>query len=200
MPRTFAVGLAAAALACGTPREHGAPETARESVATAPPRSRAAPEDAARRAPASTQPPAADPRDDGWKDGEREARAAPPPAASSRRPDRQAREADRGDRAPAAAAGAPAAAAPARADGFTLRGRLADVGGVFSRSIRIERDGARTAQLRVGDGTRVSRDGRAARLADLEEGDEVRATFELRGDAPFAVEIEARSGPSADAR
>jgi hypothetical protein len=80
---------------------------------------------------------------------------------------------------------------------YTVDGRVAGVGGVLHRSVRIERQGADAAELRIADDTRVLLEGREAKLDDVHEGDQVRATFELRGDAPTAIELRVRPGTGA---
>jgi len=75
---------------------------------------------------------------------------------------------------------------------YEVHGTIASAGGLFSRKVKIERSGKEPpAELDVADATRITLDGRAARLDDLKEGDDVRATFNLQEDKPVALEIHA---------
>lgn len=78
---------------------------------------------------------------------------------------------------------------------YVMKGTVQSVGeGVLGlgmgRAVTISRQGAPPAVLNVEDGTRVTVDGRAASVSELRPGDEVRATFDLDGDDPVAIEIE----------
>lgn len=83
----------------------------------------------------------------------------------------------------------------ASAHPFELEGKVISVGdGLLGvgRSVTIERSDAPSAQLKVAEETRINIDDRPARLADLREGDEVRATFDFDGGTATAIEISAK--------
>ncbi len=62
--------------------------------------------------------------------------------------------------------------------------------------IRIERPGLPIAELDIRPDTEVRVDGNPSRPGDLRPGQAVRATFELYGDDPVAVLIDATSAPA----
>jgi hypothetical protein len=84
----------------------------------------------------------------------------------------------------------------ARPSLYNVDGRVTDVEGAPERTVRIQRDG-KEKDLRIADDTRVLRDGREVQLGDVHEGDEVRATFEVRGETPTATELRVSPAPEA---
>ena len=70
----------------------------------------------------------------------------------------------------------------------SLSGGLLGVG----QGITIARQDAPSIRLHVEDGTQIKLDGKQARLADLREGDEVRAVFDFKESTPVAIEIVAK--------
>jgi hypothetical protein len=90
----------------------------------------------------------------------------------------------------------------ASAHPFEVEGRVSEVSkgvlgqqegvmGIGGSTLVISRDDAPQAALHVTEETRISLDDRPAKLADLREGDEVRAKFDFDGSAPVAIEIDA---------
>lgn len=89
----------------------------------------------------------------------------------------------------------------ASAHPFEVEGRVSEVSkgvlgstevlGIGGSSLVIAREDAPAATLRVTEETRISLDDRPARLTDLRQGDEVRATFDFDGETPVAIEVEA---------
>jgi hypothetical protein len=103
-----------------------------------------------------------------------------------------------GSRAQQPTAQAPSPQAPvASRHPYEMKGRVQAVGagflGLGGRSITIDRDGAPAAVLHVAEGTRVSVNGRDARLGDVRAGDDVRAAFDFDSDKPVAIQIDART-------
>ncbi len=75
-------------------------------------------------------------------------------------------------------------------DDFDLKGRVSRVS---SRSVTVDRDGTTPATLQVDRATKIEVNGKAAKLADVKAGDDVKASFNLRGERPIAVELKASS-------
>lgn len=78
-----------------------------------------------------------------------------------------------------------------------------DVEGKVSRAssdeVTIERkDGLPPATLKVGSGTKIQVDGQQASAAQLQAGQDVKASFNLRGDSPEAVEVKAKKAEASD--
>ncbi|MFT3914215.1 MAG: hypothetical protein QM704_08870 [Anaeromyxobacteraceae bacterium] len=104
-------------------------------------------------------------------------------APSARRDDR------RDDRRPSTGA------ASQTRNPFEVEGRLGVVGkGLLGidRSITVMRNDGPPARLHVADGTQIMLDDRPARLTDLREGDEVRATFDFDDSTPVLLKLEAK--------
>jgi hypothetical protein len=83
----------------------------------------------------------------------------------------------------------------ATAHPYEMKGTVKSVGeGLLGigESLTIRREDAPAATLSVADRTHVTLDDRTARLADLREGDEVRAVFDFDGSTPVAIEIQAK--------
>jgi hypothetical protein len=76
---------------------------------------------------------------------------------------------------------------------FDLKGTVKSPSAAF---LTVERKGLPTASLSVRDRTQVTLDGKQVAVQDLPAGAEVRAKFQLEGEEPVALRIEARS-PSA---
>lgn len=76
-------------------------------------------------------------------------------------------------------------------DAYELDGQIAGVN-PEEKTIQIQRDTAPPAELKIADGARIERGGEAVSLSELQPGDEVRARFNLAGEQPFAVEVEAK--------
>ena len=74
---------------------------------------------------------------------------------------------------------------------YNMDGRVAGVG---DKSVRIQPKGITAEDLKITDDTRVLLDGQSARLGDVHEGDEVRATIEMRGETPTATELRVTPG------
>jgi len=123
--------------------------------------------------------------------------------------DRQQQQRDSG----ATRRGAPVASAPGRGSGgergagagasrYEVRGTVASAGGgLFGGDrVKIDRAGEPQAELHVDDNTRITLGGQPAKLSDLSEGDEVRATFDMDGDHAVATSIRAERKPRRDAR
>ena len=73
---------------------------------------------------------------------------------------------------------------------FMLQGHVAKV----SRdAIVVRRDGLPEAKLRLAAGTRIRLDEADVAPTELREGQEVRATFNVEGSTPLAIEIQAAS-------
>ena len=73
-------------------------------------------------------------------------------------------------------------------DDFNLKGK---VGRVSGRSVTIDRDNSTPATLVIDPATKIELDGKAARAADLKPGDDVKASFNLRGERPIALDLKA---------
>lgn len=59
--------------------------------------------------------------------------------------------------------------------------------------LKIERAGMPDIELDVRRDTTIKRDGQQVQLEQLKEGDEIRAQFEVYGDNPVALELDAKS-------
>jgi len=89
--------------------------------------------------------------------------------------------------------GASAVKAPSAkelAQAFDLRGTVKSPSAAF---LTVERPGLPAASLSVRDRTQVTLDGTPVEVKDLPEGAQVRAKFQLEGEEPVALRIEARS-------
>ncbi len=75
-------------------------------------------------------------------------------------------------------------------DDFNLKGTVARVS---RRGLTVNRDNSTPATVEVDRATKIEVDGKAARLADVKPGDDVKASFNLRGTRPIAVELKASS-------
>jgi hypothetical protein len=75
-------------------------------------------------------------------------------------------------------------------DDFDIKGKVSKVS---RNSISLHRDDATTATLHVDKNTKVELDGNVARLGALRPGQDVKASFNLKGDKPMAIEIKADS-------
>jgi hypothetical protein len=73
---------------------------------------------------------------------------------------------------------------------FTVNGTLK---GEAMGGITLTREGLPDADLDVRDQTKVMLDGKKVELAAIPEGAQVRAKFQLEGEQPVAVEINAKS-------
>jgi hypothetical protein len=73
-------------------------------------------------------------------------------------------------------------------DNFEVKGRIASVNG---RALTVTRDDLPAAKLHVDGATKIELDGDRAAFDRLKAGQEVRASFNLKGDRPMAVEIKA---------
>ena len=73
---------------------------------------------------------------------------------------------------------------------FELRGTVKSPSAAF---LTVERPGLPNASLSVRDRTQVTLDGKPAEVKDLPKGAQVRAKFQLEGEEPVALRIEARS-------
>lgn len=83
---------------------------------------------------------------------------------------------------------------------FELRGTVKSPSAAF---LTVERPELPTASLSVRDRTQVTLDGKPVEVQDLPKGAQVRAKFQLEGEEPVALRIEARSaatGGSGEAR
>lgn len=72
---------------------------------------------------------------------------------------------------------------------FDLEGRISKVEG--DRITIAREDGLPEVQLTLANNTRLEVDGEAASTAQLREGQEVKASFNLSGETPVAISIEA---------
>ncbi|GAO02876.1 hypothetical protein [Anaeromyxobacter sp. PSR-1] len=73
---------------------------------------------------------------------------------------------------------------------FDIKGKISKVSGT---SITLDRDDATTATLHCDRNTKVELDGSTARLSQLKPGQDVKASFNLKGDKPMAIEVKADS-------
>ncbi len=73
---------------------------------------------------------------------------------------------------------------------FDIKGKISKVS---KGSITLNRDDATMATLHVDRNTKVELDGNVARVAQLKPGQDVKASFNLKGDKPMAIEIKADS-------
>ncbi len=75
-------------------------------------------------------------------------------------------------------------------DDFDVKGK---VGRVSARSVTIERDNSTPATLVIDPATKIELDGKPARPTELKPGSDVKASFNLRGERPIAVDLKASS-------
>ena len=75
-------------------------------------------------------------------------------------------------------------------DDFTLKGTVAKVSG---RSVTVNRDNSMPATLEVDRATKIEVDGKAAQLSAVKPGDDLKASFNLHGTRPIAVDLKASS-------
>ena len=73
-------------------------------------------------------------------------------------------------------------------DSFDIKGKVSKVS---SNSLTLHRDDATAATLHTDKNTKVEVDGNTARLSELKPGQDVKASFNLKGDKPMAIEIKA---------
>ena len=73
---------------------------------------------------------------------------------------------------------------------FDIKGKISKV---TKGSITLNREDATMATLLVDRNTKVELDGNVARMAQLKAGQDVKASFNLKGDKPMAIEIKADS-------
>lgn len=73
---------------------------------------------------------------------------------------------------------------------FDIKGKISKVSGT---RITLDRDDATTATLHCDRNTKVELDGNTARLSQLKPGQDVKASFNLKGDKPMAIEVKADS-------
>lgn len=71
---------------------------------------------------------------------------------------------------------------------FDIKGKVSRVS---KDSITLHRDDSTTATLHVDRNTKVELDGNVAHLNALRPGQDVKASFNLKGDKPMAIEIKA---------
>lgn len=88
------------------------------------------------------------------------------------------------------AASAKAPSAEELAQAFDLKGTVKSPSAAF---LTVERKGLPPASLSVRDRTVVMLDGKQVTAQDLPAGAEVRAKFQLEGEEPIALKIEARA-------
>ncbi|MGC3996782.1 MAG: DUF5666 domain-containing protein [Anaeromyxobacter sp.] len=75
-------------------------------------------------------------------------------------------------------------------DSFDIEGKVSKVS---SKSVTLQRDDAGSATLHTNKATKVELDGNTAHLSQLKPGQDVKASFNLQGDKPMAIEIKADS-------
>lgn len=75
-------------------------------------------------------------------------------------------------------------------DDFEIKGKISKVS---KNTVTLHRDDATTATLHCDRNTKVELDGDTARMAQLKPGQDVKASFNLKGDKPMAIEIKADS-------
>jgi len=73
---------------------------------------------------------------------------------------------------------------------FDIKGKVAKVS---KDSLTLNRDDATAATLHVDENTKIQVDGNTSKLADVKPGEDVKASFNLKGDKPVAIEIKADS-------
>jgi len=73
-------------------------------------------------------------------------------------------------------------------DSFDIKGKVSKVS---PNSLTLHRDDATAATLHTDANTKVEVDGNTARLSQLKSGQDVKASFNLKGDKPMAIEIKA---------
>jgi hypothetical protein len=89
---------------------------------------------------------------------------------------------------------APAAALSQDGGGYVVEGTVQTV---ELDEVRIARPGKPVAELDLRPETTILLDGRGATATELRPGQQIRATFELYGDDPVALRVEATSGAAA---
>jgi hypothetical protein len=77
-----------------------------------------------------------------------------------------------------------------REGAFDIEGKVSKVS---KSSLTLSREGAASATLHVDKTTKIEVDGSEARLTQLKPGQDVKASFNLKGDKPTAIEIKAES-------
>ena len=75
-------------------------------------------------------------------------------------------------------------------DKFDISGKLSKVS---KNSVTLNREDATMATLHVDRNTKVEVDGNQGRLTELKPGQDVKASFNLKGDRPIAIEIKANT-------
>ena len=81
-------------------------------------------------------------------------------------------------------------------DNFEVKGKVASAS---SSSITLHRDGLPDAKLDVDRNTKIELDGNHVSAGQLQPGQDVKASFNLKDDKPMAVEIKAKKGASGTA-
>jgi Cu/Ag efflux protein CusF len=101
-------------------------------------------------------------------------------ASPDQRPatDAQARQADTKDQA----------RDQMKKDSFDIEGKVSKVS---AKQLTLSREDASMATLHVDRTTKVEVDGQQAKLSQLKPGQDVKASFNLKGDKPTAIEIKA---------
>jgi Cu/Ag efflux protein CusF len=80
-------------------------------------------------------------------------------------------------------------------DSFDIKGKVSKVS---SNELTLSRKDAPAATLHTDKTTRVEVDGQQAKLSQLKPGQDVKASFNLKGDKPTAIEIKAEKMKSDD--
>lgn len=73
-------------------------------------------------------------------------------------------------------------------DSFDIEGKISKASG---KQLTLQREGAPAATLHVDKTTKIELDGQQASMTQLKPGQDVKASFNLKGDKPTAVEIKA---------
>ncbi len=81
---------------------------------------------------------------------------------------------------------------PMKEGAFDISGKVSKVS---KGAITLTREKATAATLHVDSRTRIEVDGTQARLSELKPGQDVKASFNLKGDKPMAIEIRAQTKP-----
>jgi colicin import membrane protein len=76
-------------------------------------------------------------------------------------------------------------------DNFEMKGKVASAS---SSSITLHREGLPDAKLDVDRNTKIELDGNHVSAGQLQPGQDVKASFNLKDDKPMAVEIKAKKG------